>query len=210
MCRAWSTSSRTLARGCSTCRPTSATRRQRGRVVSEVSGTLGTPSALVNNAGRAPRVRADLLEATEESFEELVRTNLQGPYFLTQAVANAMIANRAAARRGIVFITSVSAEMASVNRGDYCVSKAGLSMAAKLFAVRLAPHRHSGLRGPSGHHRHRHDRRREGEIRSAHRRRTDSGCALGHTGRCGQGRWRCCCAVRCRTPPDRCCTSTAA
>jgi 3-oxoacyl-[acyl-carrier protein] reductase len=112
--------------------------RQRGRVVAEVSGRLGTPSALVNNAGRAPRVRADLLDATEESFEELIRTNLQGPYFLTQSVANAMIANPAATRRGIVFITSVSAEMASVNRGDYCVSKAGLSMAAKLFAVRLA------------------------------------------------------------------------
>ena len=112
---------------------------QRGGVVTDVTGELGTPSALVNNAGRAPRVRADLLEATEESFEELVRTNLQGPYFLTQSVANAMIASPPATRRGIVFITSVSAEMASVNRGDYCVSKAGLSMAAKLFAVRLAP-----------------------------------------------------------------------
>ena len=114
--------------------------RQRGRVLSDVIGTLGTPSALVNNAGRAPRVRADLLDATEESFEELVRTNLQGPYFLAQAVANAMLADRDALRRGIVFISSVSAEMVSINRGDYCVSKAGLSMAAKLFAVRLAPH----------------------------------------------------------------------
>ena len=100
---------------------------------------LGTPSALVNNAGRAPRVRADILEAGEDSFEELIRTNLQGPYFLTQSVANAMIAG-GARPRGIVFITSVSAEMASVNRGDYCVSKAGLSMATKLFALRLAPH----------------------------------------------------------------------
>jgi len=114
--------------------------RHRARVVADVTGTLGAPSALVNNAGRAPRVRADLLDASEESFEELVRTNLQGPYFLTQAVANAMIAAGTAVR-GIVFITSVSAEMASVNRADYCVSKAGLSMAAKLFAVRLAPHR---------------------------------------------------------------------
>jgi NAD(P)-dependent dehydrogenase (short-subunit alcohol dehydrogenase family) len=113
---------------------------QRGRVLPDVMRTLGTPSALVNNAGRAARVRADLLEATEESFEDLVRTNLQGPYFLTQSVANAMIAGGGARGRGIVFITSVSAEMASVNRGEYCVSKAGLSMAAKLFAVRLAPH----------------------------------------------------------------------
>ena len=112
----------------------------RARLLNEAVGTLGTPAALVNNAGIAPRVRADLLEASEHSFEELVRTNLQGPYFLTQLVANAMIADSAAPRRGIVFITSVSAEMASVNRGDYCVSKAGLSMAAKLFAVRLAEH----------------------------------------------------------------------
>jgi NAD(P)-dependent dehydrogenase (short-subunit alcohol dehydrogenase family) len=112
----------------------------RRRLVDEVLATLGTPSALVNNAGRAPGVRADLLEATEGSFEELVRINLQGPYFLTQAVANAMIARPAAGPRGIVFITSVSAEMASINRGDYCVSKAGLAMAARLFAVRLAPH----------------------------------------------------------------------
>ncbi|HJU41975.1 MAG TPA: 3-ketoacyl-ACP reductase [Vicinamibacterales bacterium] len=113
----------------------------RVRLVKDVIGTLGTPSALVNNAGIAPRVRADLLEASEQSFEEIVRTNLQGPYFLTQLVANAMIVDTATPRRGIVFITSVSAEMASVNRGDYCVSKAGLSMAAKLFAVRLAEHR---------------------------------------------------------------------
>lgn len=113
----------------------------RARLVTDVVDTLGTPSALVNNAGIAPRQRADLLEASEESFEELLRTNLQGPYFLTQAVANAMIATPSTPRRGIVFITSVSAEMASINRGDYCVSKAGLSMAAKLFAVRLAEHR---------------------------------------------------------------------
>lgn len=115
----------------------------RAGLVAEVIDTLGTPSALVNNAGRAPRVRAELIDATEESFEEVLRTNLQGPYFLTQAVARAMIARPVAAgsRGGIVFITSVSAEMASPNRGEYCVSKAGLAMAAKLFAAHLAPHR---------------------------------------------------------------------
>lgn len=115
----------------------------RTRLVSEVIDTLGTPAALVNNAGRAPRVRADLIDATEESFEEVLRTNLQGPYFLTQAVAREMIARGTtpATRGGIVFITSVSAEMASPNRGEYCVSKAGLAMAAKLFAAHLAPHR---------------------------------------------------------------------
>ena len=69
--------------------------RQRGLIVGEVTRALGTPSALVNNAGRAARVRADLLDASEESFEELVRTNLQGPWLTAQAVANAMLAGRA-------------------------------------------------------------------------------------------------------------------
>jgi 3-oxoacyl-[acyl-carrier protein] reductase len=98
--------------------------------------------ALVNNAGRAPRVRADLLEASEASFEELIRINLQGPYFLTQAIARQMTTRRSADATfapAIVFVTSVSAEMASITRGEYCVSKAGLAMAARLFAVRLAP-----------------------------------------------------------------------
>jgi NAD(P)-dependent dehydrogenase (short-subunit alcohol dehydrogenase family) len=102
----------------------------------------GALNALINNAGRAPRVRADLLDATEESFEELVRTNLQGPYFLTQDLSRDMVARRHSDptfRASIVFVTSVSAEMASPNRGEYCVSKAGLAMATKLFAVRLAP-----------------------------------------------------------------------
>jgi len=100
---------------------------------------FGTLDVLVNNAGRAPRVRADVLDATEESFIEVMGTNLQGPYFLTQAAARLLIEKKSAAS-AIVFITSVSAEMASVNRGDYCVSKAGLSMAVKLFALRLAEH----------------------------------------------------------------------
>ena len=113
----------------------------RRRLVDAVYDRYGTLHALVNNAGRAPRVRADILEAPENSFEELIRTNLQGPFFLTQAVAARMVAARVAGASppaSIVFITSVSAEMASINRGDYCVSKAGLSMTAKLFAVRLA------------------------------------------------------------------------
>jgi NAD(P)-dependent dehydrogenase (short-subunit alcohol dehydrogenase family) len=115
----------------------------RARLVSAVRSRYGAVNALVNNAGRAPRVRADLLEATEDSFAELIRTNLQGPYFLTQAIARDQIARRQADpsfEATIVFVTSVSAASASLNRGEYCVSKAGLSMAASLFAVRLAGH----------------------------------------------------------------------
>ena len=120
-----------------------ASRSDRQRLVHAIHARYGAIDALVNNAGRAPRQRADLLDASEESFEELIRTNLQGPYFLTQAIAREQSARReadAGFAAAIVFVTSVSAEMASVNRGEYCVSKAGLSMAARLFAVRLAPH----------------------------------------------------------------------
>lgn len=108
--------------------------------------TYGGLDLLVNNAGVAPMVRADLLEATEESFDRLLAVNLRGPYFLTQAAARWMIqqveaeADSARPKPKIVFVTSVSAVAASVNRGDYCVSKAGLSMACALFAARLADH----------------------------------------------------------------------
>ncbi len=113
----------------------------RARLVETVRARFGAVHALVNNAGRAPRVRADLLEATEESFEEVLRTNLQGPYFLTQRIAALMSAQKQttpASTAAIVFVTSVSAEMASPNRGEYCISKAGLAMTTKLFAARLA------------------------------------------------------------------------
>ncbi len=98
---------------------------------------FGEIDLLVNNAGMAPRVRADILDAEESSFDELINTNLKGVYFLTQAVASRMVSKNAGR---IVFVTSISAFTASINRGDYCISKAGLSMAAKLFAARLAPH----------------------------------------------------------------------
>jgi NAD(P)-dependent dehydrogenase (short-subunit alcohol dehydrogenase family) len=113
----------------------------RAHLLREVRRRCGTVNALVNNAGRAPAVRADLLEATEESFDALIGTNLRGPYFLTQAIARDQVERRradASFDASIVFITSVSAGMASSNRGDYCISKAGLSMAARLFAARLA------------------------------------------------------------------------
>jgi NAD(P)-dependent dehydrogenase (short-subunit alcohol dehydrogenase family) len=90
---------------------------------------------LVNNAGIAPRERRDLLDATEESFDELISTNLKGPYFLTQLAARWM-ADAGDGR--IVFVTSISSYTVSVNRGEYCVSKAGLSMAAALYAQRMA------------------------------------------------------------------------
>jgi NAD(P)-dependent dehydrogenase (short-subunit alcohol dehydrogenase family) len=96
---------------------------------------------LVNNAGIAPRERKDLLEATEESFIELIDTNLKGPYFLTQSVARWMIAQqneREHFQGCIINISSISAVVASINRGEYCITKAGVSMATQLFAVRLA------------------------------------------------------------------------
>jgi len=115
---------------------------QRKRLVEEVFGSFGWLDALVNNAGIGPRVRSDILEATEESFAELIRVNLQGPYFLTQAIASRWLGEKkpSSIHSGykIVFVTSISAEAASVGRGEYCVSKAGLSMAARLWAARLA------------------------------------------------------------------------
>ncbi len=115
----------------------------RAAIVDRARSLYGCVHALVNNAGRAPRVRADIIDTTEDSFEDVLHTNLQGPYFLTQAIARDMLEHArsdAEFRGAIVFITSVSAQMVSINRGDYCISKAGLAMAAALFAVRLAPH----------------------------------------------------------------------
>ncbi|MYC68930.1 MAG: 3-ketoacyl-ACP reductase [Acidobacteriia bacterium] len=108
----------------------------RAAVMEFVRSEHGRLDLLVNNAGIAPRVRNDLLEASEESFEEVLSTNLQGPYFLTRDAAKLML-ERGSGR--IVFVTSISSYTASTNRGEYCVSKAGLSMAAQLYASRLAP-----------------------------------------------------------------------
>lgn len=92
---------------------------------------------LVNNAGIAPRERRDVLEAGEESFDELIATNLKGPHFLTRLAAGWMLER---GRGRIVFITSISAYAVSVNRAEYCISKAGLSMSAAVYAQRLAAH----------------------------------------------------------------------
>jgi 3-oxoacyl-[acyl-carrier protein] reductase len=113
----------------------------RERLLAEVRERLGRLHVLVNNAGVAPSVRADLLEADEESFDRLLRINLKGPYFLTQAVARWMLTQKdeeAGYAGCIVTVTSVSATVASPNRGEYCVSKAGLAMMSRLWAVRLA------------------------------------------------------------------------
>ncbi len=107
-------------------------------LVNFVKSEFGRLDLLVNNAGMAPRVRRDLLEATEDSFDELIATNLKGPHFLTQQLARWMVERETQAR--IVFVTSISSYTASVNRGEYCISKAGLSMSVALFAARLAAH----------------------------------------------------------------------
>ena len=110
----------------------------RRAIVDQTIAAFAKIDLLVNNAGIAPDVRADILEATEQSFDRLINTNLKGPYFLTQLVARHMIDRSIAGK--IVNVTSVSAYAASVNRGDYCVSKAGLAMMTRLYAARLAQH----------------------------------------------------------------------
>jgi NAD(P)-dependent dehydrogenase (short-subunit alcohol dehydrogenase family) len=112
----------------------------RQSLLSQVRERFGVLHVLVNNAGVAPLKRLDVLDATEESFERVLRINLQGPYFLTQATARWLVEQRqadASFSGCIVNIGSVSASVASVNRGEYCVSKAGLAMMTQLFASRL-------------------------------------------------------------------------
>jgi len=109
-------------------------------ILQKVKDYFGKLHVLVNNAGVAPKERKDILETTEESFDRLIATNLKSTYFLTQDVANWMIAQKkadASIQSCIINISSISATVASVNRGEYCVSKAGISMVTQLFAVRL-------------------------------------------------------------------------
>ena len=122
------------------CRADVSSAADRTKTLEAVKEKFGRLNVLVNNAGVAPRVRADILEATEESYERVMKINLQGPYFLTQAAANWMIEQKKAdsAFSGcIINIASMSSGVASTGRGEYCVSKAGMSMMTQLFAVRL-------------------------------------------------------------------------
>jgi len=115
----------------------------RAAALKRIDDEFGRLDVLVNNAGVAPSVRADILEAGEESYDRVMGINLKGPYFLTQAVANWMIRQKSQRDDGwmcIVNISSISAYTASPSRGEYCLSKAGVSMATKLWAARLAEH----------------------------------------------------------------------
>jgi NAD(P)-dependent dehydrogenase (short-subunit alcohol dehydrogenase family) len=112
----------------------------RTRILEGVRRAFGRLDVLVNNAGVAPKERRDLLDATEESFDYVIGTNLRGVYFLTQAAARWMVEQRKADggfQGCIINVSSISATVASVNRGEYCVAKAGLSMTTQLFAARL-------------------------------------------------------------------------
>jgi NAD(P)-dependent dehydrogenase (short-subunit alcohol dehydrogenase family) len=114
----------------------------RARMMDETLAAFGRLDALVNNAGIAPRVRADILEAEEDIFDEVIAVNLKGPYFLSQLAARHWLANPGMSTLPggyqLVFVSSLSANTASVNRGEYCISKAGVAMASQLYATRLA------------------------------------------------------------------------
>lgn len=105
-----------------------------------VEAEAGPVTTLVQNAGVPARVRGDMLDLTPENFDFVLDVNLRGAFFLAQEAARRMLRQEGGPYRSITFVTSVSATMVSVERAEYCVSKAGAAMMAELFAVRLAPH----------------------------------------------------------------------
>ena len=115
---------------------------ERAAMMDAVLGEFGRLDGLVNNAGIAPKVRADITEADEANFDEVIAVNLRGPYFLSQLAARWWLAHPGESLLPggykLVFVTSISVHTASVNRGEYCIAKAGLAMAAQLWSVRLA------------------------------------------------------------------------
>ena len=114
--------------------------KERKNIIEEIKSKWGQLNVLINNAGVAPKQRKDILDADEQSFDRLMNINLKGPYFLTQLVANWMIKQKIKAPENLFYIinvSSVSATVASVNRGDYCISKAGIAMSTMLWATRL-------------------------------------------------------------------------
>ena len=122
------------------CRGNIGEKGDREKIVQNAFAYFGSIEVLVNNAGIAPAVRKDILELDEENYDRLLDTNLKGTFFLTQLVANLMLKRKSldpSYSPCIITITSISSEVASVNRGEYCLSKAGLSMMTKLFAARL-------------------------------------------------------------------------
>ena len=122
------------------CQGDTSSSKDRENIIAKVKEHYGKLHVLVNNAGIPPKERKDILDATEESFDDVISVNLKGSYFLTQKVANWMIDQKKNDKEFsgcIINISSISATVVSVNRGEYCISKAGLSMATQLFAVRL-------------------------------------------------------------------------
>jgi len=105
-----------------------------------IEAQQGPLDALIQNAGVAARVRGDMLDITPENFDWIMGINLRGAFFLAQQVAQRMLATTSGHYRSITFVTSVSAQMASPERADYCISKAAAAMAAQTLALRLAPH----------------------------------------------------------------------
>ena len=117
-----------------------AVREDRQAMLDKILSHFGSVNVLVNNAGIAPRERADILHAKEEIWDEVMEINLKGPYFLTQLFANYFVEKKLENplfEASIINISSISAFVASVNRGEYCISKAGIAMATKLWATRL-------------------------------------------------------------------------